>query len=370
MYTHGLTDRFGSPLISRRDLINGLKFLDARGNEVTPNDKWGKKIEVAVDDKIINVFHKDDWVILDENFVGKDGIAFFNNKVYITEDESINVQTEKILSSSGCTDLLIKAFSPTEFNKPFTNLRLIEGAETTAEEVKNSVKYNFPKVETIKNTKFNSQEFFYGDFSELKYATQMFSGDLTQFIYCDFPSLLSQDDLCRNMTNLYEFVGDLSNLVFGQYMFSGCKLLDTFVGDLSNLLDGREMFANTNLNVESIREIARALPDLTELLNYIEELEVETIEVTTPVFNLVDGVPCYEPQITTRAVSDIASITITWDDYQLLDEGDRAIIVYEIFPIIRKKGWTLNTNLTTENVIDSQYVFTDDDELEWDEDDK
>lgn len=368
MYTHGLTDRFGSPLISRRDLINGLKFLDARGNEVTPDDKWGKKIEVTVDDKIINVFHKDDWVMLDENFVGKDGITFRNDKVFISQDETVNLQTEKIISSVNCTDLLIKAFSPNDFNKPFSNLRLIEGEETEAIQVSKFVKYDFSNAETIKTTKFCSQLEFVGDFTNLKYAEQVFGGSLTQAIYCNFPSLLSQNNMCKDMINLYEFVGDLSRLMVGQNMFNGCVNLDVFVGNLSSLLDGVQMFTNTNLGVESIRQIARNLTDLTELKTFFSENEIETVEMSIPIFKIVDGMPTYEEQVTSYSVSDLGKITITWADYELLESDDRAIIVRELFPIITKKGWVLSTNLTEDNILDGDYTFTDDEELQWEQD--
>ena len=72
-----------------------------------------------------------------------------------------------------------------------------------------------------------------------------------------------------NHTAIETFIGDLSSLKEGSQMFSGCHSLTTFIGDLSSLeigtgslsTDASGMFQKTALTVESVENIADALPE-------------------------------------------------------------------------------------------------------------
>ena len=64
MYTNGLKDRFGSPLISMRDLMKhwgqNVQVLDARGENKTANDLWGTTISVSTNGNNVTIIHNDD----------------------------------------------------------------------------------------------------------------------------------------------------------------------------------------------------------------------------------------------------------------------------------------------------------------------
>ena len=48
---------------------------------------------------------------------------------------------------------------------------------------------------------------------------------------------------------------------------------------------------------------------------------------------------------------EAAKITITWSSFSHLTQNEKATILYELFPMMNEKGWTVITNLTEEEVL-------------------
>lgn len=70
----------------------------------------------------------------------------------------------------------------------------------------------------------------------------------------------------QSAVNLKSFVGDLSSLINGSVMFSGCSLSDCFISNLSSLVTGNNMFgrnagSGTRLSKASIKNICNTLPN-------------------------------------------------------------------------------------------------------------
>lgn len=97
---------------------------------------------------------------------------------------------------------------------------------------------------------------------------------LTEWV-ADMPNLKtcitnSDTNGCFGMLlNLTTFIGDLSSLEDGGWMFYGCTSLETFIGDLSSLSRGSSMFGRdltdscSKLNAESVEGILESIPTYT-----------------------------------------------------------------------------------------------------------
>ena len=97
-------------------------------------------------------------------------------------------------------------------------------------------------------------------------SLKSFVGDLSNLETSNVGNGMSTFYAC---SALETFIGDLSSLTDGSNMFEGCTSLTTFIGDLSSLKKGTQtlwvhqngMFDWTNLSVESVENIADALPE-------------------------------------------------------------------------------------------------------------
>ena len=131
MYTNGLKDRFGSPLISMRDLLKywnenlpTYEFLDARGSNTTDNDMWGTTLSVTTDGTKITVTHNDNKLSFLSTSVIKNGTTVTNDKVTVG-DLTVNIQPQNVISSEGCTNVVV--LSLLNPNTEFSVLKVLKG---------------------------------------------------------------------------------------------------------------------------------------------------------------------------------------------------------------------------------------------------
>lgn len=154
---------------------------------------------------------------------------------------------------------------------------------------------------------------FVGDLSNLESSAA--KGDIVGTFY--------------NMSALTTFIGDLSSLKNGEGMFSGCLSLTTFIGDLSSLekgsialrTDASGMFCGTALTVESVENIAEALP------------ENPVVDITN--VNNIKG-----------------SISISWNSLTS-DTTERQKLVDALCGVL-DKGWVLVTNSELRAMFDKE----------------
>jgi hypothetical protein len=135
-------------------------------------------------------------------------------------------------------------------------------------------------------------------------------------------------------------------------MFSGCTSLYNFIGDLSNLITAKGMFANTDLTPESVRYIWKSLSTISSFHTDYADMLVkddngERYVIPINYCDVVNGEPTMSVQTVEIPKDDIGKITISWADLDLMAAEDKAIILHELFPLIKGKGWTIETNLTT-----------------------
>lgn len=94
-----------------------------------------------------------------------------------------------------------------------------------------------------------------------------------------------------DLHNLTTFIGDLSSLVNGDFMFYHCNTLETFIGDLSSLENGTQMFTKINeagckLNAESVECILESIPTYTSGTHELGlSIHVDAVET----FNEITG---------------------------------------------------------------------------------
>ena len=357
MYTNGLKDRFGSPLISMRDLMKhwgqNVQVLDARGENKTANDLWGTTISVSTNGNNVTIIHNDDKLQFAPTSVIKDATSVSNDKVTVG-NESINIQPQNVISSNGCTNVII--LSLLNPNTEFTSLKVLVGEETLSEtNVDGGIKVCLPEVEKIENTKFKAFGYIGTDFPKLKIGTSVFGGDITTCIIGDYPQLVYTNSFSANATSLQEVKCDFPYLMVATDMFSGCESLEHFVGDLSNLVTAKGMFANTNLEVDTVRYLWKSLPYISDFHTDFDDYYVADGEkYVIPVYfrDVVDGEVVNSTYNMEIAKADVGKITISWANLEELIAEDRAIILHELFPLIKDKGWTIDTNLVT--VFDAQ----------------
>lgn len=313
---------------------------------------------MVIDEKTITVYHKNEWVFLDESSAVKDGTIIENDKVVLSSGVA-NIEPDKVVSSVGNTNLIIRStFSP---NTQFSNLKFLSGAETLTEDnSENIFQFSLPSVEKITGTNIKSFGAVWADFPKLVYAENVFSGDVTKVVLGDFPALRYSSQMCANMTNLEMFKGAFPNMIICENMFSGCTKLERIVMKLNTLICGIGMFENTNLCVESVMNIARSLPDVSS----IKSETTDNFVLTIPTITFVDGEPTYEETTKTITKDDIGKITISWADLGLVSVDDRATILYEYFSLLEQKGWTVISNLTTETLFDEDVIAGENDVLE------
>lgn len=357
MYTNGLKDRFGSPLISMRDLLKywnenlpTYEFLDARGANTTENDLWGTTMTVSTQGTKVTITHKDNKLsFLPTSFI-KDGTNVANDKVNVN-GTLVNIQPQNVISSDGCTNtIILSLMNP---NTKFSSLKVLKGEETLGEAYnQQDIVIELSDVEKIENTRFKSFSFVETDFPKLTVASGVFGGAIVESIIGDYPSLYWTSEFSSNATSLFEVKCNFPLLLVAENMFSGCSSLYNFIGDLSNLVTAKGMFANTDLTPESVRYIWKSLSTISSFHTDYADMLVkddngERYVIPINYCDVVNGEPTMSVQTVEIPKDDIGKITISWADLDSMAAEDKAIILRELFPLIRKKGWSIETNLTT-----------------------
>lgn len=374
--------------------IEGLQntiYLDARGQQATEYDLWGTTItaEINPDTHIPTVTHNSMWVAGNAEKVDAYNALANGNVHYIKKNRaiwkvgeigsettvSVNIEADKVVYDNYCTWIpAASLFDDTKFNN------LAVASNTQSKEIFNKTgkdvyKSHLPQLGYASRTwyKFSTSEsndnsaspsykvpfIVYGSYPSLTIADQNFAhSNIVEFIgdydalqiqsgefmqNLDSNTSVSEDGSVqqKGMYSLEAFEGSLSRLLMGDNMFKNNSSLTSFQSNLNWLLSGNNMFENTQLDVDSVRNIANTLPVIST------DFGVVTTTISTPTLfseslSGVDYVDTTYSFDTTKG----CTITITWNDLNLLDDGDKAIILYELFPIMEAKGWTIATNLT------------------------
>lgn len=343
-----------------KDMANqaaNVEYLDARGENVTELDAWGSTISVETNEDGVKIItHNDNWIDLksasETNVIP---IEIENNKFRFNETDFINVETEKVTTISGYN--IFPALTCSKTCK-FANLR--HAAVPIFEN--NDDYYLFGKEnEYIYSLDLPSLKGLTGGFikcgqvgSNPKFALSInapklsstqgaFAFSKIERLHGSTENLIADGMSFVSCNDLVEFNCSLPKLVMSMLTFKDCVNLRSFTSSLNSLLCSLNMFENCQLDIESIRKIAYTLPNIKN----IDEDVIINLEV-------FDGDSIVQEQ-ETISVSDMGQITISWNDLSfpkseedthLLSEDDRAIILYELFPLMERKGWTISTNLT------------------------
>lgn len=344
MYTNGLKDRFGSPLISKRDLDKSLNETLIQYS--TDSQKYFlKESDITAD--------KNGWRYIEDNTIidnaGEVLLKFNSGKTYVAQ---------------GHTNQLLN-LGHWSASDTFDNLRILEGQDTFIDwnpdrGWPNLYKtcFRFDELERANNTYFNCVGVWHVDFPQLYEANHLFGyrnagtenekGYAWQ-IYGDFPSLTVGESLFEGTTNLREVKVSMPLLLTGTNAFKNCKNLRIFVGDLTNLVTGVGMFENTCLDVDSVRRIAKGVRNLKRWEKRLGDTGVQLKP------NLLrydeNGKPVYYDGYKLITPEEACKMTITWSSFSHLTQNEKATILYELFPIMHNKGWDVITNLTEEEVL-------------------
>ena len=360
-----------------KDMANqaaNVEYLDARGENVTELDAWGSTISVETNEDGVKIItHNDNWIDLkstsETNAVP---IEIENNKIRFSETEFINVETEKVTTISGYN--IFPALTCSKTCK-FANLQYVtatsggndDGYYLFGKENEYIYSLDLPSLKGLlgafaqfaqvgSNPKFglniNVPKLTYMGGAFVKSKIERYHGS-TEELLMDSVSFVECNDLI-------EFNCSLPKLIISMSTFKDCHNLRSFTSSLNSLLFGFNMFENCQLDIESIRKIAHTLPNIKN----IDEDVIINLE-------MFDGDSIVQDQ-QTISVSDMGQITISWNDLSfpkseedthLLSEDDRAIILYELFPLMERKGWTISTNLTEAAMVNPE-LDTDYESLE------
>lgn len=345
MYTNGLTDRFGSPLISKRDLDKSIaETVD--GLSSNPKKYFLKESDITSD---INGWrHIEDNTIVDED--GETLLKFNSGRTYVAEGHTNQILNMGHWSSSDA----------------FDNLRIMNGEDTFVDLIPDrgwqtlyKTCWCLPELERAHNTYFNCYGVWHVNFPQLYEATHLFgyrdaAGAANSIgyawqIYGDFPRLMIGDALFEGTTNLREVKVSFPLLLTGTNAFKDCSSLRIFVGELTNMVTAVGMFENTCLDVDSVKRIAKGLRNLKR---WEQRLKGNGVTLTPFLLSYDEnGKPVYTDGSKGISAEDAGVITITWSSFDHLTQDEKATILYELFPIMNEKGWNVVTNLTEEEVL-------------------
>lgn len=346
------------------EYVANTKYLDARGENTTDLDVWGSRITVETNEEGIKVItHNDDWtslIVSDEILSKNEIVKIEDNKIYFTDTDYINVETEKVTKIQGLNILPLITTS----NETFSRLQYVDNSTISfpnqiafGEENKYDYSLKLPSLKGIFggfmfSSRFPDQNFgLTFEASNLEYMLGTFFGSKIERFHSSLNSLIIAENAFGESYDLKEFNASLSKMIISDNMFAGCVSLQYFISNLDSLLTAIGMFDNCQLNLESVRNIAYSLPNI----KHIENTVYSYIDIYTE-----NEILKTELEILT---SDIGQITISWNDLSfpeneedshLLSEGDRAIILYELFPMMERKGWTISTNLTQVTIPDAE----------------
>lgn len=338
-----------------------VRYLDARGEDTTELDAWGSTITVSVNDEDTKlVTHNDNWVELKGTFppVSRNlPIQIENNKIYFDNDEVINVETEKLVAINGYE---ILPSIPCSKTCKFANLQYVftttdEQRRTFGKENEYVYSLNLPSLKGMiggyvrcgqvgSNPKFGLKI----TAPNLTYINGTFVSSNIERYHGSTENLLIDENGFVGCNDLIDFNCCLPKLCVSNATFSECHNLTSFTSSLNSLLRGVDMFKNCQLNLESVRKIAQSLPNVKDIEEGVKV--VYDVYMMNGTYQMGGVIP----------VSDIGQITISWhdlsfpeteEDTHLLSEDDRAVILYELFPLMQRKGWTISTNLTEATMI-------------------
>ena len=353
--------------------LQDTKIYDNRGfNGNDAEDLWSSTITVEThpESGIKTVFHNGRWIAGNSNNRLASGEVKYiqKNRAFVGEpndDEHgytgiVNVELDKVVYDDYCT--WIPAASVLDDTK-IPNLLVASNTQSKTihnKSGKSSFETYLPSVGYALRTwyKFSTTEdanasspsyklpfVVYAHYPKLTIAAQNFAYSNIKEFYGDYDILQVQcGEFMQSTSGEYSleiFEGSLSNLLNGDNMFRNNVRLTHFTSDLGWLATGKNMFDNTQLSVDSVRNIAYSLP-------YIKSGDSVSVTFSSPViFN--EGVDVTYSDVTYSYGPDrwTPTIGISWNDLTKIDEEDRAIILYELFPLIVEKGWTITTNLTS-----------------------
>lgn len=345
MYTNGLTDRFGSPLISKRDL--NLTLSETLEQYSTASQKYFLK-ESDITSDINGWRHIEDNTIVDED--GETLLQFNSGRTYVAEGHTNQIINMGHWSSSDA----------------FDNLRIMSGKDTLVDLTPDrgwqslyETCWCLPELERAHNTYFNCFGVWHVNFPQLYEASHLFgyrdaAGAANSIgyawqIYGDFPRLMIGDALFEGTTNLREVKVSFPLLLTGTNAFKDCSSLRIFVGELTNMVTAVGMFENTCLDVDSVKRIAKGLRNLKR---WEQRLKGDGVTLTPFLLSYNEnGKPVYSDGSKVISAEDAGVITITWSSFDHLTQDEKATILYELFPIMHDKGWDVVTNLTEEEVL-------------------
>ena len=109
-------------------------------------------------------------------------------------------------------------------------------------------------------------ESFNSNLSKLENGEDMFYGCENLITFSSNLSSLTYGyrmfDACDKLTS---FFSELPSLANGDYMFRDCSNLTSFLSDLGSLKGGHQMFEGCKLDINSLRNIADTINDITDL---------------------------------------------------------------------------------------------------------
>lgn len=128
-------------------------------------------------------------------------------------------------------------------------------------------------------------ELFSADLSSLTNGYFMFGANLIKNFTNNLKSLVNGGSMFEpasrdSVSSLVTFNADLNSLVYGEYMFCGCKNLTSVITSLSSLVNGEQMFQDCKLNPFSVMYIVESIRNLTEEKEKYNNNELEYVTAT------------------------------------------------------------------------------------------
>lgn len=329
MYTNGLRDRFGSPLVSQRD-VNAT--LQSYLTKTEGDERYAPKGESGVVGKSYD--WNPDWTHSIYNSGTTTYVAPINGWISTCDksesgDILINGRKAGYNFESGSFQMLLKVGDSVTFSG-VTDFIFAPCAAEQYDFRTTKTPYDIWKnaIVEVSSGSFEVRDLYVPDASQWN-TTVYKANSLTITSVTDYSALNSFDFVCniqsseivngsnlmKDNVNLISWKSDLSSLTTGTNMFNGCSSLNQYKGDLESLTDGTGMFAGCSLDYNSLEYILSSLPRTTTS---------KTIDIT---------------------VSDDAALGMG-DDYRFTDTEIPAYSSGESYSFIHR-GWTVN--VTSQN---------------------
>lgn len=358
-------------------------FIDSRENYKTDIDLWGNGVfPVESEENKIKIAHE--WISTSDDENEKSNVIYVTyNKVYKKEGDGeedlptfyYNLETKALKDGSyGFKDCEKLIYFDGDLSNMEIGVSMFEGAKNLT-----SFTSQMPSLLKADNmfkgcsnlTNFNCK------LTNLKNADFMFRNcSKLETFTADARTIHTARSMFENAENLVSFSASLRYLYSGRNMFKNTNLTNINTS-LSSLLDGTGMFENTRLSYYAIEKIAKTLPVInTTVTEYIDEEDEDgnTIQktVVSKQWDRNDNYVTYNTKLWSSDYKDtfydieaiavgqdsIGEITITWKEAldesgnfecyeydKFLDPNQKATIYYELFELMKLKGWTIITNL-------------------------